>query len=620
MAGVRHMIGQCGRAGATLLLILFCSLAGAGAQSGKFTASVDRTTVGVGEQFQLTFTLEGTTSPEKFQPPPLDNFVVLTGPNASTNMQIINGSVSSSISYGYVLQARREGKFTIGPATAVISPHSYSTEPIAITVTKGAPQAKGQGAQTGTGDISKIIGDNIFLKVIVDRSRVYQGEQITATYKLYTRVGVANYNVTRLPSLSGFWNEDLDVPKQAQGTTEVVNGKQYRTVTLKKSALFPLHGGTLQIDPMEMTLVVQVQSRRRSNDVFDQFFNDPFFNDPFFGGVTNVNYTVRSEPVRITVEPLPSNPPAGFSGGVGKFTVESWLDKRQAKTNDPVTLRVKVSGRGNLKLLTAPEVVFPPDLEKYDPKISDNISNEGNQISGSRTFEYLLIPRHAGEQKIASFPFVYFDPERRSYVTSKSPEFVLNVEKGNDLALGTATGVSREDIKLLGEDIRFIKSGTFAMTRKGESFVGSVPFVAATAFPVAAFIGFAFYLRKRERTRGNVLLLRNRRARRMAQRRLKEARQFLGKKQGEAFYTEVSRALWGYVGDKLGIPPADLTVDGIRGELQARGVPEETVGQLAATIDRCEFARFAPGAEAGQMDGVYKAAVDLISTIEDHIG
>ncbi len=620
MVFVRHMIVRCVKAGIPLLFVLFSLSVAAGAQGGKFTASVDRTTVAVGEQFQLTFTLEGTTSPEKFQPPSLDDFAVLTGPNASTNMQIINGSVSSSITYNYILQARKEGKFTIGPATAVISPRSYSTQPLAITVTKGSPQAKGQGAQSGTGDISKVIGDNIFLKVIVDRSRVYQGEQITATYKLYTRVGVANYNVTRLPSLSGFWNEDLDVPKQAQGSTEVVNGKQYRTVTLKKSALFPLHSGTLQIDPMEMTIVVQVQSRRRSNDIFDQFFNDPFFNDPFFGGVTNVNYTVRSEPVRITVEPLPPNPPGGFSGGVGKFTVESWLDKRQVKTNDPATLRVKISGRGNLKLLTAPEVVFPPDLEKYDPKISDNISNEGNQVSGSRTFEYLVIPRHAGEQKIASFPFVYFDPERKSYITSKSPEFVLNVEKGNDIALGTASGVSREDIKLLGEDIRFIKSGPLTMSRRGESFVGSVPFVAATAFPVAAFIGFAFYLRKRERTRGNVLLLRNRKARRMAQRRLKDAKQFLGKKQSEAFYTEVSRALWGYVGDKLGIAPADLTVDGIRGELQSRGVPEESVGKLASTIERCEFARFAPGVESGQMDGMYKAAVDLISTIEDHIG
>ncbi len=386
-------------------------------------------------------------------------------------------------------------------------------------------------------------------------------------------------------------------------------------MTLKKSALFPLHSGSLQIDPMELTCVVQVQTRRRSdNNIFDQFFNDPFFS-----GLTNVNYAVRSEPVRITVDPLPPHPPDGFSGGVGKYTVESWLDKRQVKTNDPVTLRVKISGRGNLKLLTAPNITFPPDLEKYDPKISDNISNEGNQISGSRTFEYLLIPRHAGEQRIASFPFVYFDPERKSYVTNNSPEFVLTVEKGNDLALGTVTGVSREDVKLLGEDIRFIKSGAFTMTRRGESFVGSVPFVAATACPVLAFIGFAVYVRKRERTRGNVLLLRNRKARKMAQKRMKEAKQFLGRKQSEAFYAEVSRALWGYVGDKLGIAPADLTVDGVRETLQTRGVPEEAVKELASTIERCEFARFAPGAGAGQMDGMYKAAVDLISTIEDHI-
>ncbi len=214
MACVRSIYGRWSRRVAVLLWLLSALIGAARAQGVSLTASVDRTNVGVGEQFQLTFTLEGTTSPEKFQPPPLENFAVLTGPNPSTNVQIVNGSMSSSISYSYVLQARTEGKFTIGPATATVPPKTYSSQPIAITVTKGSPQAKSQGAQGGNGDLARQIGDNLLLRVIVDRSHVYQGEQITVTYKLYTRVGVASYNLTRLPSLTGFWNEDLDVPKQ----------------------------------------------------------------------------------------------------------------------------------------------------------------------------------------------------------------------------------------------------------------------------------------------------------------------------------------------------------------------------------------------------------------------
>jgi hypothetical protein len=214
---------------------------------------------------------------------------------------------------------------------------------------------------------------------------------------------------------------------------------------------------------------VQVQTRRRSNDIFDQFFNDPFF-----GNVQTVNHKVRSEPISLTVLPLPSgNVPNGFKGAVGKFTMEAWLDKRQIKTNEPVTLKVKISGRGNLKLLESPAVAIPPDIERYDPKISDNIAHQQDQITGSRTFEYLLIPRHAGELKIPSFPFTFFDTEKKSFVSLASPEFVLSVEKGSELAGGVAGGISKEDVKLLGEDIRFIKSEDLSLRRKGETFAAA---------------------------------------------------------------------------------------------------------------------------------------------------
>jgi hypothetical protein len=585
------------------------------AQDGTFTVSVDRATVGVGEQFELSFTLNGSTSADNFQPPQLNDFIVASGPNPSTNMQIINGAVSASITYTYVLQPKTAGKYTIGPASVSYKGKTLGTQPIVMTVTKGAAQPNRQGKGQDASDIGKQIGDNLLLRVMVDKSRVFQGEQITATYKLYTRVGIASYNVTKLPSLTGFWSEDLEVPRQPQLTNENFNGKQYRVAVFKKVALFPQRAGTLVLDPMEAMCVVQVQTRRRTNDFFDQFFNDPFS-----GGVTNVNYAARSEPLKITVQPLPAmDIPSSFNGAVGEFSLEAWLDKRQVKTNDPTTLKVKISGRGNLKLLAAPNISFPPDIEKYDPKISDNITMQGDQISGSRTFEYLLIPRHAGDQKIPTFVFSYFDLARKVYVMLNSPEFVLTVEKGSDFASSAGSGVSQEDVKLLGEDIRFIKSGAISFRRKGESFVGSAEFFTLTFMPVLGFIGFLVYTRKRKKMLKDVVSLRSRKARKTAQKRMKHAKLFLDQKKKEEFYTEVSRALWGYVGDRLGIPPSDLSIDQVKQVLQTRNVQEETSVKLLSTIEQCEFARFAPGEGTGQMDAMYREAVDLVSTIEDHI-
>jgi hypothetical protein len=585
------------------------------AQDGPFAASVDRTTVAVGEQFELTFTLNGTTGGDNFQPPPLNDFLVASGPNSSTNMQIINGAVSSSVSYNYVLQPKAEGKFTIGPASINVKGKTEKSQPIVITVVKGSQQAAKQNRQVAEGDVSKQIGDNLLLKVAVEKTRLFQGEQLTAVYKLYFRVGIANYNLTKLPSLAGFWSENLDLPKQQQITNESFNGKQYRVAILKKVALFPQRSGTLELDPMEMTCVVQVQARRQQNNLFDQFFNDPFF-----GGVTNVNYVVRSEPLKIIVDPLPSqNVPAGFNGAVGKFSMEAWLEKKQVKTNDPVTLRIKISGRGNLKLLQPPDISFPPDLDKYDPKIADNISNQGNVISGSRTFEYLLIPRHAGEQKIPPFQFAYFDLDKRSYVSSTSPEFTIAVEKGAEYASSTVSGLGKEDVKLLGEDIRFIKSGGVTLRRTGEGFSGTVGFYAFASGPVLAFLGFMFFARRRERMMSDTVGLRNRRARKVSLRRLKLAKEFLDQKKKEEFYTEVSRALWGYLSDKLRIPPSDLSIDGVREILSKRSVPEEKTGKVIATIEQCEFARFAPMTDAVEMGTMYEGTVDLISSLEDRL-
>jgi hypothetical protein len=595
-----------------LLLVCYSALI---AQDGSFITSVDKNRLAMGEQLEITFTLSGRNSGNNFRPPSFNDFVVLSGPNQSTSMQIINGAVSSSVSYSYVLQPRAEGKYTINPATIEYGGKQLQSQSITIEVLKNAAASKQQGKSTGISDIGRQIGDNLFLKVSVDKQRIYQGEQVTATYKIYNRISLVNLGISKTPSLSGFWSEDLPISQQIQWTNEVVNGKQYRVGILKKVALFPQRSGTLELDPMEVNCVVQVQTRNRSNSFFDQFFNDPFF-----GNVENVNYKIKNEPFKINVQSLPSsNIPTGFTGAVGKYSMEAWLDKRQTKTNDPVSLKVKISGRGNLKLLEPPNVIIPPDLERYEPKISDNISNQGNQVSGSRTFEYLLIPRHAGELKIASFPFAYFDIETKKYVALSSPEFMLSVEKGDDIAAGQTQGLTKEDVKLLGEDIRFIKSGDLIFRRKGDSFAGSAMFYLITISPVLCFAGFVFYIRRHEKILGDVAGIRNRKARKMAQKRLATAHKCLHEKKDEEFYIEVSRALWGYASDKLGISPAELSAEKIHASLISRKVSEDAVTKLISVIERCEFARFAPSTESMQMDSIYKESVELISMIEDQI-
>ncbi len=598
-------------------VLIFVAFSLSVAQNASFVASVEQTTVGLGEQFQITFTLNGGSGGRNFRPPAFNDFLTVGGPNQSTNMQFINGAVSSSISYSFVLQPRAEGKFTIGAAAIEFNGKQLQTQPLTITVTKGAPAPKAgqQNANQPQADanLEKQIADNLFLKLTVDKSRVYQGEQVTATYKLYNRTRLANLSIGKAPAFTGFWSEDLEEIKQVQFSQEVVNGKRYDVAVLKKVALFPQRAGTLDVDPMEVNCVVQVQSRRRSNDIFDQFFNDPFL-----GGVSNVNRKLRCEPLRITVAPLPpAGVPPGFGGAVGKFSMEAWLDKTQTKTNEPVTLKVKISGSGNLKLLGAPTLHIPPDLEKYDPKISDNISHQGEKVTGSRTFEFLLLPRHAGEQRIPPFTFSYFDVEKKKYVASTSPEFLLDVGKGSEILAAPTSGISKEEVKLLGEDIRFIRSDNVAFTRKGEPFAGSLVFYLLSVSPLLACAGLVLAVRRRQERLGDVMSLRNRKARKIAQKRLVEAKKFLAQKKKEEFYAEISRALWGYVADKLSLPPSDLSTDAVRTILESRGVPEDIVTRLTSTIQQCEFARFAPSADSFMMDGVYKEAAEIISKIEE---
>lgn len=594
-----------------LFLIIFKSLH---TQESTFTASTSSDKVTMGEQFEVTFTLNG--SGKNFKAPAFDDFIVLSGPNQSQSIQIINGQLSQTVTYSYILQPRSEGKFTIPPASIEIGGKRIQSNSLTIEVLKGTakPQTRNQQKSIEDENLTKQIGQNLFIRATVDKSEVFQGEQLTVTYKLYTRLNIINSSISKVPAFTGFWAQDIELDRNQNYTIETIDGVQYRAIPVKKTALFPQRSGNLEIDPMEANFVVQVQLKKRTNDWFDQFFNDPFF-----GNVVNKEFTAKSNSIRIRVKPLPENPPATFNGAVGKFDLDAWLDKTETKSNEPVTLKIKITGKGNLKLMEPIKLNFPIDFESYEPKISDNINQKTTTISGSRTFEYLLIPRRQGNYKIPEIKFTYFDIERKSYQTLTFPEMKLVVTKGTDIVGSPIAGLTKEEIKLIGQDIRFIKSGSSKFIRNGSSFLNSTKFFLLFFTPFLILILSILIINKYESNLQDIVGYKNRRATKIAKKRLNLARKLMENQNKEKFYEEVNKALWGYLSDKLSIQLAELNKDNVTSTLKAKNVKEETTNRLLKILEECEYYRFAPSSDSTNMKNIYEEAIKIVIDIEDEL-
>ncbi len=598
------------------VLLVMTAWYGLYAADMTFTASVDKNPVGVSDRFTLSFELQnaGAGAGRNLQLPDLKDFVILGGPNQSSSMQFINGVVSSSVTYTYVLQAKAVGKWTIGAATIEAGGKTLTSAPLSIDVVKGSPRPQQQ--PNSPPDIAGQIGDNLFLKAIVDKTHVIQGEQLNLTFKLYTRVSVVNYSVDKNPTLTGFWSEEIENPKNIELVTETVHGKQYRVGVIRKLALFPTQSGTLEISPMDVNTTVQVQNR--SLDPFDSFFRDPFGR--------NANYSVKSEPLKIRVDPLPPGAPAGFKGAIGNFKMTATVDHKNGVTNEPITLKIAISGSGNIKLLESPEVSVPADFEQYTPKVTDNTSREG-QISGSKSFEYLLIPRYPGIKEIKPVTFVYFDLRKRQYVTLRSEPIELRIEQGAAVANPSMAGVSRGDVQVLSEDIRFIKV-TDPGLRRGAGYVyDSTLFLFMLALPLLIVGGLVVYSQRREAIMLDTVGYKRRRAMKVAKRGLAQAEELLAKTRGRggavtadqktAFYAEIARALWKYLGDKLNIPPADLSIDRVLQSLTTSSVNGNVSAMLKELLELCEMARFAPtNVSDAMMQKSFAEAKNIIVELE----
>lgn len=599
------------------ILLLFTS--GKLFSQDPFTASVNNNPVAVGQQFQLSFRVEGAG--KNFQPPSLSDFQVLSGPNQSTSMQYINGNMSQSLTYSYILIASKEGTFRIGPASIEVNGKKITSSPLNIKVVVGAGSAAGSGGQ-GQENIYKQLSDNVFLRASVDKSNVYKGEPVIVTFKLFTRLNLVNYGVSKVPPFTGFWAKDVSLPQQLQFSNEAYNGIIFRTAEVKKTVLFPQQSGTLTIDPMEAEVIARVQSQRRGggNSPFDRFFNDPFFNDPFFSGWQDLKHTMKSQPLNITVRELPSaNIPAGFKGAVGNFNFETSIDKKEVDANDPITLKVKISGKGNFDLLSSPNINFPPNMEVYDPKITDNINVSSNGVNGSKIYEYLIIPRVPGEYIIEPFSFSYFDIDKKDYRIMTSSAYELKINKGSGQVTTMADPGARADFQLLGKDILFIKTTPGEFKDVNKTFFASPGFFTLVGAPLLLFLGLIAYKKKQITEEGDVVSTKRRKATAMARKRLSKAKDHMQANKKELFYEEIQRALWGYVSYKLSINVSELSRENVKTVMEQHHVDIADSEEFVAIIDKCEYARYAPPHEQETMEKLYAEATDIITKLEDQI-
>ncbi len=621
----RNFFSKCCMAKTALWLMAAWLLLGAGsvrADEVKFTATA-KPVVNVGERFQLNYKINAEGS--SFRGPNITDFQMLSGPNTSTSssVQIINGQVSrkSEYIYSYILQAAAEGNFTIPPATIVVEGKSYTSNSLQIKVGKSAAAQGGSssgGQQQSSGGTTA--GDNeLFLRAQISNSTPFQGEQTIITYKLYTSLPISNIDVSNINSFPGFWSKDLfQNIKEYPQSREVINGQEFVVAEVKKLALFAQRSGQIVIEPGVLECVAQVrgETRRNSSDpFFDSFFNDPFFNSRY----QNVQKRLTSNSLKIDVKPLPTqNKPAEFSGAVGSFTFEPEITSNEVKANEPVTLRFSLKGRGNIELIDAPKVIFPPDFEVYDPEISSNIQVNQSGVSGTRTFEYLMIPRNPGKYTIKSVPFAYFDVSRQSYVSLNTPSYDITVSKGDGQAAQVTYkgGANQTDIQYIGQDIRHIKLPPYQLRPIGTYFFRSMLYNLLMLIIVIVAIIILIVWRRTVRRRSDTVMMRTRKATKVSRRRLKLAALYLKEKKEVDFYNEISRALWGYMGDKLNIPPAELSMDNVREILSRRNVNPEIADQFIATLNSTEYARFAPGNKSEVMDKVYHEALDVITKIE----
>lgn len=591
-----------------VIILLFIGALFLQAQKVTFQVSSQKV-VAVGEQFRLTYTLNNRGS--NFKAPSLKGFRILAGPSVanSSSTNYSNGKWSKSITqtYSYVLQATKAGKYKVANAKIDVKGETYTAKSVNIEVVKQGSKPKNSN-QDGSGVDSK----DLYLRITTNKKTVYLGEPIALTLKVYTRVDLSDLQNADFPEYKGFYSQDIKTPDNITLQRENINGVIYHTALLDKVLLYPQKTGKLKIESAKIDAIIRkkVQTRGRRN-VMDNFFG---------GGYKQYRIALESRPMTINVKELPSNKPQSFTGAVGSFSASAEVDNAELKANDAFTYKVKISGSGNIKLIKDPELNFPHDFDVWEPTVSNKINNTSTGSKGSKTYEYIIQPRHPGQFTIPPFEFSYFDTKTKKYKTIKTETFEINVAQGDQqMTAVSSAGYSKEDVELIGKDIRYIKTGDLAIKTKSEPFFGSINYWLILFSGMAIFIIIFLLKRKQIQNASDSILQKNKKAKKEAVKRLKLAKNYLNKSQNEQFYEEIVKGMQGYLSDKLNIPFADLTLDKATESLREREVSDDLRLQLKDVIQECEFARFAPSQASKDLNQIYTTSVSLISEFENKI-
>lgn len=607
------------------LLSIFSFLLPALAEDVIFQANAPKQVI-MGKPFQLTYSVNQRARDLRMAE--TEDFDILAGPytSQSSSTSFVNGQRTSSFSltYTYTMMARKEGTFTIAPASIRVDGSDYTSNGVRITVLPADQQPSGNagsatsGGQTGatgsrTGETTNsgmVSSDNIFIRTILSKTRVHEQEAILLTYKLYfAGVDVAQFtNNTKIPEFTGFLKQDLE-QGEIQTELEHYNGRNYQTAVLYRTLLYPQHAGDIKIDPASFEAVLRVQTRAQVRSIFDDFF----------GSYTNVTRTLNAPGMNIHVEGLPAGKPAGFSGGVGRFTMTPSISTRELTTNEAVTIRIDIQGNGNMKLLKTPAVDWPEGFEPYDPKVTNNFKTTSSGVSGTKTIEYLAIPRASGDYTIPAVQFSYFDTQDNTYHTLSSPEYAIHVNKGagdaNANSAVVSNYVNKEAIQQLGTDIRYIHNEDL---RLGSSIHAPNTRIWWIFYCTPALISLILLIvfRKRIRENADITRVRYKRANKVAQKRLKAAAKLLKDNNSNAFYEEIERASLSYLSDRLSIPTADLTKENIAGILHHKNVQEALINDTNEVLQAAEMARYFTGG-AMPMQELYDRTTKLIDNLEN---
>jgi hypothetical protein len=595
----------------TLLLMLPTAIK---AQDVKFTASAPSAVV-ANKPFQLVYVVNSNKAKD-LRPPDFSGFELLAEPYQSvrTNISSVNGNTTSSVevTFTYTLMAGKEGDYKLSPASITVNGEKVVSNGLSIKVLPPDSNGDASANQRSSQSEQGISPESIFVRAIPSKSSVYEQEGLVVTYKLYTLVDVIRYQAHKMPDFRGFLKQDIEQNGNRQMEYEKYNGKNYATVVLYQVLLYPQRAGEAPIDKATFELFMRIQNRSNRRSIFDDFFDS----------YQNVSKMLDAPAVRIEVKPLPEGKPAGFTGIVGRFSMNSTASAKEINVNDAVTIKVNITGNGNMKLIKTPEIRFPDGFEVLDPNVSNNYKTTIDGVTGTKSIEYVFIPRHAGNFEIPAAEFSYFDQQEKTFKTLRTSAYSLKVLKTDGADNSTVVGgnyVNKEDVKQLANDIRYIESGDFRLSKTKSLIItgiwGWLSYLLALLAAAILFVAF----RKNLRDHADAGLVKNKRANKVARKRLKLAEKLLEQGNKDRFYDEVIKAVWNYLSHKLNMEAALLTKENVREELTAGGVGDEIIAKLLDILNTCEFARYAPAGGQQQMGNLYGETAETLGILENTI-